>query len=249
MLQAEVASLRGLALAVGARARHHALVIVVHHLEHSRSQRILWLLEELGLEYDLEIYQRNPTTKLAPPELKRVHPLGRSPVIVDGEVTMAESGAILEYLVSTYDSKKELRPEEGTAAHREYLYWMHFAEGTAMPPMVMRLVFTRLSKKPVPLPVRPFGKIFEKAVEKQFYGPRIRAVLDLMEDALKEKDWFAGDRFSAADVQVSFPLDGASSRGLLGTRPRLAEFLERIHARPAYRRALERGGAYELGAF
>jgi glutathione S-transferase len=221
-------------------------MIVVHHLNNSRSQRVLWLLEELGLAYEVRRYQRDAKTMLAPPELRAVHPLGKSPVIQDGEVTLAESGAILEYLAGRHGNGR-LIPAAGTPERLRYTYWMHFAEGSAMPPLLMKLVFDRIERAPMPFFVRPVARAIARRAKGSFVQPNIDRSLDFMEGELANSDWFAGAEFSAADIQMSFPLEAARARGGLDAkRPRLMGFLERIHARPAYRRAVEKGGAYAL---
>ena len=220
-------------------------MIVVHHLNNSRSQRVLWLLEELGLDYEIKPYRRDAKTMLAPPELRTVHPLGKSPVISDGSTTLAESGAILEYLTDRYGAGR-LAPGPGTPERLRYIYWMHFAEGSAMPPLVMKLVLDRV-KKGAPLLVRPIARGIAARVLDSFVLPNIERQLDFMESELSGREWFAGPAFTTADVQMSFPLEAARARGGLdGRRPRLIAWLERIHARPAYKRALERGGRFEL---
>ena len=219
-------------------------MITVHHLENSRSQRVLWLLEELGLPYEVKRYARDRRTMLAPPELTKVHPLGKSPVISDGEVTVAESGAIVEYLLDTY-GKGRLRPPAGTPEGRRYTYWLHFAEGSAMPPLLMKLVFDKVRSAPVPFFVKPVVKGIADKVTKSFIAPNIERQLDFMENELAGRAWFAGDEFTAADIQMSFPLEAAASRAGLGaSRPRLMDWLQRIHARPAWKRALKAGGPY-----
>jgi len=221
-------------------------VIIVHHLNNSRSQRILWLLEELGLEYDIKRYQRNAETMLAPPELRAVHPLGKSPVISDGDLTIAESGAIVEYLAGKYGDGK-LAPAPGTPERLRYTYWLHFAEGSAMPPLLMKLIFDRMESGPMPFFAKPIARAIARRGKSSFVQPNIDRILDFMEGELGRHAWFAGAEFSGADVQMSFPLEAAVMRGgLNGSRPKLMAFLENIHARPAYRRALERGGKYEL---
>jgi glutathione S-transferase len=221
-------------------------MIVVHHLNNSRSQRLLWLLEELGIDYEIKRYQRDPKTMLAPPELRQVHPLGKSPVISDGEVTVAESGAIMEYILERYGGGR-LVPRIGSPERLRYLYWMHFAEGSAMPPLVMKLIFDRMEKGPMPFFVRPVARGIAGRVKKGFIEPNITRQLDFMEAELSRSAWFAGSEFTAADIQMSFPLEAAVARGGLdGSRPKLMEFLARIHAREAYRVALERGGEYRL---
>ncbi|HKI65296.1 MAG TPA: glutathione S-transferase [Burkholderiales bacterium] len=222
------------------------MTIVVHHLNNSRSQRVLWLLEELGLRYEVKRYQRDPQTMLAPPELRAVHPLGKSPVIEDGDLKLAESGAILEYLATRYGEGR-LVPAAGTPERLRYSYWMHYAEGSAMPPLLLKLVFNRIESGPMPFFVRPVARGIARRVLGTFVEPNIARHLDYMEGELAARPWFAGEAFSAADIQMSFPLEAAAARGGLdGRRPNLTGFLERIHARPAYQRALESGGAYAL---
>jgi glutathione S-transferase len=221
-------------------------MILVHHLNNSRSQRILWLLEELNLPYEIKRYQRNATTMLAPPELRAVHPLGKSPVVSDGDLTIAESGAIVEYLADKYSAGK-LAPAIGTPERLRYTYWLHFAEGSAMPPLLMKLIFDRMESGPMPFFAKPIARAIAKKGKAGFVQPNIDRILDFMEGELGKSAWFAGAGFSAADIQMSFPLEAASMRaGLDETRPKLWAFLKNIHARPAYLRALEKGGKYEL---
>ncbi len=218
-------------------------MITVHHLNNSRSQRILWLLEETGTEYEIKRYQRDPQTMLAPPELRAVHPLGKSPVITDGELTLAESGAIVEYLAGRYGDW--LLPAAGSPERLRCTYWLHFAEGSAMPPLLLKLVFDKMETAPMPFFAKPIARGIAGKVKSAFINPQLLQNLDYLEGELGKSEWFAGDTFSAADIQMSFPLEAAASRGGLdASRPRLKAFLERIHARPAYRRALERGGEY-----
>lgn len=221
-------------------------MIQLHHLENSRSQRVLWLLEELGLDYRVVEYRRDPKTMLAPPELKEVHPLGKSPVITDGDITVAESGAIIDYLIDSYDAQHQLVPPRGSAAFRRYRYWLHYAEGSAMPPLVMRLIFSRLGKPPVPALIRPIGRKLGEGVKDQFLDPQIRQHLDFWESELAEFPWFAGEQFTAADIQMSFPLLALEARGGFGDRPHVQDCLARMRERPAYQRAMERGGAFNL---
>ena len=223
-------------------------MITVHHLNNSRSQRVLWLLEELGLPYEIQKYQRDAVTMLAPPELRAVHPLGKSPVITDGDITVAESGAIVEYLVDTYGQGR-LVPPAGTADKRRWTYWLHFAEGTAMSPLLMKLVFGKVQSAPMPFFVKPIARGIATKVLTSFVEPNIKSQLDYMESELTQRAWFAGNDFSAADIQMSFPLEAAAQRaGLNQSRPKLMAWLKRIHARPAYQRALERGGRYDYAA-
>ena len=221
-------------------------MVTVHHLNNSRSQRVLWLLEELGLDYNVVRYQRNAETMLAPPSLRKAHPLGKSPVVVDGENTLAESGAILEYLVERYDSARKFAPSPGTPEQLRYRYWMHYAEGSAMPPLLMSLVFSRIKRAPMPFFARPVARGIADKVMKSFVGPQVKLHLDYMEGELGKSRWFAGDDFSAADIQMSFPVEAASARYGSDDKPNLRAFLQRIHGRPAYQKALEQGGPFDL---
>ena len=221
-------------------------MIVVHHLNNSRSQRVLWLLEELGLDYEIVRYQRDRKTMLAPPELKAIHPLGKSPVITDGDIVVAESGAIVEYLVETYGQGR-LAPPAGTAERRRWTYFLHYAEGSAMAPLLMKLIFDRVETSPAPFFVKPIARGIARKVKSSYILPQIEAHLDYLEAELGKTAWFAGAEFSAADIQMSFPLEAAAARGGLDERrPKLTAFLQRIHGRPAFQRALQRGGPYEL---
>jgi glutathione S-transferase len=220
-------------------------MIRVHHLNHSRSQRVLWLLEELGLPYEIVRYERDRKTMLAPPELKSVHPLGKSPVVTDGMLVLAESGAIIETLVERHGP--QLRPEPGTPEFLRYRYWLHYAEGSLMPPLLLKLVFDEIERKS-PLLVRPVAKGISAQVKKLLITPNLRQHLDFLEVELGSGPWFAGKAFSAADVQMSFPVEAAAARaGLDASRPRLMDWLRRIHDRPAYQRALDKGGPFQLG--
>lgn len=205
-------------------------MIKVHHLNNSRSQRILWLLEELSLDYEIVNYQRDPVTRLAPPALKAVHPLGKSPVITDGDVVVAESGAIIEYLVRKY-GKGRLQPAPDSPAAIKYLQWMHFAEGSAMLPLLLALYVGRLGAAGAPLQPRISGEIAN--------------YLSYMNAELGQNDFFLGSELTAADIQLSFVVEAGAR--FLGDYPNLQRFAARIQARPAYKRAIERGGPYELG--
>lgn len=220
-------------------------MITLHHLNNSRSQRILWMLEELEVPYQIERYQRDSHTMLAPEALKRVHPLGKSPVLTDDDLTLAESGAIIEYLQETYDAQGLLKPTDHFA-RQHYRYWMHYAEGSLMPLLLMKLIFSRLGKPPVPLLVRPVAGAIGKGMQKAWLDKQIAVHRDYLEKALQENPWFAGREFSAADIQMSFPLEALNSRGGLEGAPALADWLKRAQARPAYQRALAQGGPYEL---
>jgi len=224
-------------------------MIVVHHLENSRSLRVLWMLEELGQPYGLKSYPRDPRTLLAPPELRAVHALGKAPILQDGDRVLAESGAILDYLADMYDSGRVLSPAPLPADGEErmaYRYWLHYAEGSAMPPMLLTLVMSRIRAAPMPFFARPIARAIAGKAEKGFVGPQRRLHLDWMEQRLASSPWFAGERFSAADIQMSFPIQAAAGRGDgLGERPALRRFLQRIEQRPAYQRAVARGGALQ----
>ena len=222
-------------------------MITVHHLENSRSQRVLWLLEELGVDYEVQRYARDAKTLLAPPELRAVHPLGKSPVISEDGVTVAESGAIVEYLLDRHDRGHALRPASGTPERLRFTYWLHYAEGSAMPPLLLSLIFARLQQGPMPFFVRPVARGIAGRVLGSYVNPQIKLHLDFMESELGRSTWFAGTAFSAADIQMSFPVEAAAARGALGAgHSRLQAYLAAIHARPAYRRALAKGGPYEL---
>jgi glutathione S-transferase len=219
-------------------------VLTLHHLNNSRSQRVLWLLEELAVPYQVQKYQRDPHTMLAPAELRRVHPLGKSPVITDDAHTIAESGAIIEYLIDTYGAGR-LRPAPGTEARLAYNYWLHYAEGSAMPPILMKLIFQRLPQG-VPGLLRPLVRAVAAGAQKSYIDPQLSLHMDYWENALNAQPWFAGAEFSAADIQMSFPVEAAAARSGIPLRAKVRAFLERIHARPAYRRALSAGGAFNL---
>ncbi len=221
-------------------------MIVVHHLNNSRSQRVLWLLEELGVPFEIKKYERDAKTMLAPPELCKVHPLGKSPVVTDGDVTVAESGAIIEYLLERYGNGR-LAPAVGTPERLRWRYWMHFAEGTAMSPLLMKLVFERIKVSPMPFFAKPIARGIANRVLGLMVEPNLKRQLDYMEAELGKTEWFAGNEFSAADVQMSFPIEASAQRaGLDASRPKLMGYLRRIHARPAYKKALERGGPYSF---
>lgn len=217
-------------------------MITVHHLNDSRSQRVLWLLEELDLPYEVKRYQRDAQSMLAPPELKAVHPLGKSPVVDDGAVRVAETGAIVEHLLDAH-GRGRLRPPAGTDEGRRFTYWLHYAEGSAMTPLLLKLVFSQLPKRSPGL-VRPIVNAIAGKAQSGFIDPQLTTHTAYWEAELGTAEWFAGDRFTAADIMMSFPVEAASSRLGLADKPRLQAFLQRIHARPAYQRALERGGPY-----
>ena len=219
-------------------------MITVHHLDNSRSQRILWLLEELEVPYQIKRYQREGTL-LAPEALKKVHPLGKAPVITDDNRVIAESGAILEYLSSKYDHEQRLQltDEDEIIASR---YWLHYAEGSLMPLMVMSLIFGRMGKPPVPWLLRPLGAAFGKGVQKGFLNKQIANHQQFIEQHLASHPWFAGEHFSIADIQMSFPLQAMAMRGALKQLPHSQAWLEKVQARPAWHRAVKQGGELRL---
>jgi glutathione S-transferase len=207
-------------------------MLVVHHLNNSRSQRILWLLEELGIEYEIKYYERDSQTMLAPESLRQIHPLGKSPAITDGEITLVESGAIIEYLVSQYGNGR-LIPAPNTPERLRYTYWLHYAEGSVMPPLLMRLIFEKFS--------------IQSAAMEAFIAPQIKLHFDYIEDELSNNTWFVGKEFTAADIQMSFPVEMLAAHPQdVENRPKIKQFLEHIHTRPAYKHALERGGKYDF---
>ncbi len=224
------------------------MTLTVHHLNNSRSQRVLFLLEELGVPYEIRHYQRDPATMLAPPSLRAVHPLGKSPVLTDGALTLAETGAIIEYLAAAYDDGT-LMPPAGSAARRQVTYYLHYAEGSLMPLMLLSLVFGRLPQQ-APRLLRPVLRRVAAGMRARFLGPQLALHLDTLERALRDRPWLAGEHLTVADIQMSFPVEIAGLRlRLLGSaRPKLQGWLDRLRARPAYARALERGGPYDLAS-
>lgn len=217
-------------------------MITIHHLNHSRSQRILWLLEELELPYEIKHYERDPKTMLAPASLKKIHPLGKSPALTDGEITVVESGAIVEYLIDTYGAGR-LKPTAPELLRR-YRYWLHYAEGSAMMPLILTLVFNKIQSTPVPFFMRPLIAGICQTVRASFINPQLKLHFDYVNGELAKSPWLAGD-LSGADVMMSFPIEAAVARGKQDW-PELKAFVERIKARPAYQRALARGGDYQI---
>lgn len=220
-------------------------MITVHHLENSRSQRVIWLLEELELPYEIQHYQRDPNTMLAPDSLRQVHPLGKSPVISDGATVVAESGAIVEYLLEKHGGGR-LKPRPDEPGWLDYQYWMHYAEGSLMPLLVMKLIFARVAKTPMPFFAKPIARKISTGLVGGFVQPRLGEHLAMIEDHLSQNLWFAGAALTAADVQMSFPLQAAAARADLSRLPKVREFIARVEARPAYQRAVERGGPLKL---
>ena len=223
-----------------------ASMLVVHHLNNSRSQRVLWLLEELGVPYKIQHHQRDAKTMLAPKDLLAVHPLGKSPVVVDGDTTVAETGAIVEYILDQYGQGR-LRPEAGTPEHLRYRYWLHFAEGSAMPPLLFKLVFDEVQKAQMPFFIKPIAKAISQKVMGVMVWPNLKRQFDFIEAELGRSTWLAGDALTGADIMMSFPLEAAKQRaGLDASHPKMLDFIQRVHARPAYKRALKKGGPYDF---
>ena len=221
-------------------------MLTVHHLNNSRSQRILWCLEELELDYQIKRYERDPVTIRAPQSLKDVHPLGKSPVITDGDKVIAESGAIIEYLLAK-DAQQRFTPSDEQALI-DYRYWLHFSEGSLMPPLVMRLVFEKMKTSPMPFFVKPVAKGIADKVLKTFVMPEVRNMLAYINDWLEKREWFAGNALSGADFQMSFPLEASVARGLVDDRyPHIRRYVNMFQDRPAYLRALSKGGDYDYG--
>ena len=220
-------------------------MITVHHLDNSRSQRVLWLLEELALDYRVVPYAREPNRR-APASLQAVHPLGKAPVVETDGLVLAESGAIIEYLLDRHDAAQALRPAPGSPARLAYVRWLHYAEASIMPQLLLRVVFDGIETGPLPFLIRPFARALARGIKRVVVDPQLVLHLDHMEEALLGGDWFAGAAFSAADIQMSFPVQAAASLGLLADRPALSAWQARIEARPAWQRGVERGGAFAL---
>ncbi|WP_338454668.1 glutathione S-transferase [uncultured Alteromonas sp.] len=219
-------------------------MLTLHHLNNSRSQRILWLLEELGVDYNIEHYQRDSITNLAPESLRAVHPLGRSPVLTTPEGAIAESGAIVEYLVRQYGQTNFTSPESGENL-QQYLFWLHFAEGSLMPPLVARLVLEKARQKgSKPFFIKPITNKLIDGILNAYYGPNLAQSLRYVESYLAHHTWFAGEQPTGADVQMIFPLESLVASGNAKDFPAIREYVKRVHARPAYKQALEKGGEY-----
>lgn len=219
-------------------------MISLHYLVDSRAQRILWMLEELGLDYDLKVYQRDAKTQLAPESLKQIHPLGKSPVLTDGDTVIAESGAIIEYLAQRYGGEAWQMPADD-AAYLDYIHWLHFAEGSLMPTFVMKRVHSVVLNQPMPFFVKPIARKIMQKLDDAFVAPNIRNNLRYVEAHLSNQEWFAGNRLTGADIQMSFPLEASRSRRPEGLElPAIDAWVQKIHQRPAYQRALNRGGDY-----
>jgi glutathione S-transferase len=221
-------------------------MLIVHHLNNSRAQRVLWLLEELGVPYEIKHYQRDPKTMLAPDSLKAIHPLGKSPVVTDGENTVAESAAILEYILDRYGAG-QLRPAPGTPEYLRYRFFLHYAEGSFMPLMLLSLAFGRMRTQPAPFFAKPIVKGISETAQRTFIGPQTKLHLAYLNGELKGRQWLLGDTLSAADIQLSFPIEAASVRSDLRAYPELSRYLAQIRRQPSYLRAIEKGGPFALG--
>ncbi len=222
-------------------------MITLHYLENSRAQRILWLLEELEVAYTIKHYHRDPDTMLAPAELKAIHPLGKSPIITDGELCIAESAAIVEYLIDAY-GKGRLVPEQSSPEFLKYREKMHYAEASIMPFLLLTLIFNKIKNAPMPFFIKPIAKGIANKTLNSFVSPNVFRHLDYLELELNNTEWFAGNTLSGADIMMSFPLEGAHSRvDFNGRYPNLLAFLDKIHALPSYQRALNKGLPYQLG--
>ena len=223
-------------------------MITVHHLNNSRSQRVLWLLDELGVAYEIRRYQRDPNTMRAPPELREVHRLGKSPVITEreGGYAVAETAAIVDYVLERY-GRGRLVPPPGGPERLRYTYWMYYAEGSAMTPLLLKLIFSRMPQN-APALLRGLVRWISREAQATLVDPELKAHMDHWEHELATSEWFAGPEFSAADIMMSFPLEAAASRAGAASRPSIKAFLDRIHARPAYRAALDRGGPYDYAS-
>jgi glutathione S-transferase len=220
-------------------------MITVHHLNNSRSQRILWLLEELDIPYEIKKYQRDTKTFLAPEELKAIHPLGKSPIITDGESTIAESGAIVEYLINKYGSGKISHPKEGKE-YEQLIYWMHFAEGSMMPPLVMKLIFNKIKTSPMPFFIKPIAKKIADTVMNSYIDPNIKNNLEFIETHLSKNEWFSGPQMTGADILMIFPLEAGMGRVKDNSDyPSILNFIKKVQSKKAYQAALSKGGEYD----
>ncbi|HSD87201.1 MAG TPA: glutathione S-transferase [Kofleriaceae bacterium] len=217
-------------------------MLTVHHLNNSRSQRVLWLLEELAVPYEIVKYERDLKTSLAPPDLAKIHPLGKSPVVTDGADTVAESAVILEYIADKYGGDK-LVPGKGTPEYLRYRYFMHYAEGSLMPYLLLKLITGRIRKAPAL--VRPIAKAIARKIDEGFVGPNLSRHIAFIAHELGSRPYFAGDELTVADIQMSFAMEALAAR-VPDAPAVIRQFVERIHARPAFKKALERGGPYDV---
>lgn len=222
----------------------------LHHLNNSRSTRIIWLLEELELDYELVKYEREDT-RLAPDSLKHIHPLGKAPILQDEadgtQLTIAESGAIIEYILHRYDTSKRFSPDmTGSQEWIDYLFWLHFSEGSAMPPLLLNLIFNAIPDRS-PTLIKPIAKGISKKVMQSFVQPNLNRHNSLIEDTLSQHAWFAGDKLTGADIQMSFIIEAIKARGGLNQYPHMSQWLDKVRSRPAYQAALQKGGELVLG--
>lgn len=222
-------------------------MIIVHHLENSRSQRILWMLEELGADYEVKRYARDSETQLAPPELLKIHPLGKSPVITDGEQTIAETGAIIEYLLETHGGEAFV-PTKGSPDYWTYKYWLHYGEGSLMPLMVMSLLFSWIENAKMPFFAKPIAKKIVGTVRSSYLGPSVEKNVAMVESHLAKNDWFAGENMSGADFIMCFPLEAVAARKGVPVPPHIKAYLAKIQSRAAWQKALASGGPYSVSA-
>jgi glutathione S-transferase len=221
-------------------------MLTVHHLNNSRSQRILWLLEELQLDYDIKFYERDAETQLAPQELQEVHPLGKSPVVTDDKLVLAESGAIIDYLGRTY-GQQDWVPRRNSARYQAYQYWLHYAEGSLMSPLLLKIVFDKVKSSKMPFFVKPIAHGIANKVMSSFVTPNIKRHFQYVENHLSDKPYFTGDRITGADIQMSFPLEASVARGSIteDSHPHIYRYVRTFQQRPAYQAALKKGGTYD----
>lgn len=221
-------------------------MIKLHHLTNSRSQRVLWLLEELELPYEIVRYDRDEVTFRAPASLRAIHPLGKSPILEDDATVVVESGAILEYLVDKYGGGR-LRPVAGSPDELRYRFYMHYAEGSVMPPLLVKLIVEKIEKAPVPFFLKPVLRGISQQVHRAYIDDQIRTHFDFIESELRRSAWVAGERFTAADIQMSFPIEALDARDAVGAeRKAIRSYLEKLRSRPAYVKAIQAGGPYDL---
>jgi len=224
-------------------------MLTVHHLNNSRSQRILWLLEELEVDYPLVKYARDAKTNLAPESMKAIHPLGKLPVITDSfngdDIVIAESGAIIDYLANRYGDG-QLIPERHSKAYLDYNYWLHFAEGSLMSMLIVKMMFDRVRVAPLPFFLKPVARKIADGAMAAYPGPNIKSMMIMLEQHLSENEWFVADRLTAADIQMSFPLEATVARGGAENLPNITAYVKRFQALPSYLKALEKGGQYDF---
>lgn len=218
-------------------------MLTLHHLENSQSIRILWLLEELGIPYEMKMYDRDKKSGLAPDDYKKVSPLGTAPVITDGDLVLAETNAIIDYILDTYGDGK-LRPVVGTSEHVPYLFWYHASQGSFQPLLTTTFVLNVMVSR-APFFVRPIIGGAVETLNKAFFQPRLTSLLGEIEKQLSKTTWFAGEELTAADIVMGYSMEVAALRaGMEKNYPNAKRFLDAMHARPAYKRAVEKDGKY-----